>query len=96
MGYALSFAPEFFWGDGSVPREDLKPSRRPKCVYQALISLSEHEWNSLAHDVFHCPPESLDLDLVMRQILQTDTCRNLDNPVEVFIDPEGWYRLLIY
>lgn len=33
---------------------------------------------------------------VFRTILETNTCRNLDSPVEVFIDPAGDYTLLVY
>ncbi len=60
MAYALSFADEFFWGDDSVPRDELKPRPRPTSVYQAALSLTDEVWAALARDVFHCPPDNLD------------------------------------
>jgi hypothetical protein len=96
MAFALSFADEFFWGDGTVPPETLLPSDQPTSVYQALLSLTDRKWANLAHDVFGVPPEHLDPATVIGKVLETNTCRNLDSPVEVFVDPEGWYTLLIY
>lgn len=90
MAYALSFAPEFFWGDGSI-RSD-----RPICVYQAILSLPEDTWAGLARDVFDCAPDDLDPETVLCKVQETNTCRNLDSPVEVFVDSDGFYTLLIY
>lgn len=95
MAYALSFAPEFFWGDGSVASDDLAPSNRPTSVYQAIVSLTDDQWAALARDVFHCPPEYLDPPTVLAKV-ETDTCRNLDSPVEVLIDPDGYYTVFVY
>lgn len=94
MAYALSFADEFFWG--SIPHDELKPSPRPTSVYQAALSLSDAAWAALARDVFHCPPEYLDPETVVSKVQETNTCRNLDSPVEVLIDPDGWYSLFIH
>ena len=94
MSYALSFAPEFFWGDGSVSPEDMRPSNRPTCVYQALLSLSDDEWAALAADVFQVAPDDLDPAMVLEKIFETNTCQNLDSPVEVCI--EDWYSVRVY
>jgi hypothetical protein len=94
MLYALSFAPEFFWG--TVPVEKVKPNSRPTFVYQAVLSLTKAEWDNLARDVFHCPPDNLDVETVMAKIKETNTCANLDPPVDVFIDADGWYRVRVY
>ena len=96
MAYALSFAEDFFWGDPNVPPETLQPSERPTCVYQALVSLNAHEWTELARNVFGVEPDRLTIDAVISHIEETNTCGNLDAPVEIWIDAEGWYRLLIY
>ena len=96
MSFALSFAPEFFWGDGSVAPDDLPHSDRPTSVYQALLSLSEETWATIARDVFHCPPDNLDVPTVLAKIQETDTCRNLDSPVDVFIDVDGYYTVLVF
>lgn len=91
MAYALSFAPEFFWGDGP-----LRPSSHPTSVYQALLGLTPEQWTAIARDVFHCSPDHLDERTVLDRIFQTNTCRNLDSPVEVFVDPEGLYVVRVY
>ena len=94
MSYGLSFAPEFFWGDDSA--ENMKPSDRPTSVRQALSTLPDNQWAALARDLFGIEPSELELDMVMQRILETNTCRNLDSPVEVFVDREGFYSILVY
>ena len=94
MSYALSFAPEFFWGDDCI--ENMKPSDRPTSVRQALLSLPDDKWALLARDLFGVEPNDLELDTVMQRIIETNTCRNLDVPVEIWIDPEGYYSVLVY
>ena len=96
MSFALSFADEFFWGDDEIPPETLLRSPQPTSVYQALLSLTDHEWAELARDVFSVKPEHLDYATVIAKVRETNTCRNLDSPVEIYIDREGWYTLLIY
>jgi hypothetical protein len=96
MSFALSFAPEFFWGDGSATPENLAHSDRPTSVYQALLSLPDETWATIARDVFHCPPDNLDVPTVLAKVQETDACRNLDSPVEVQIDPAGCYTVLVY
>ena len=96
MAFAMSFAPEFFWGDGSIAPDDLPRSDHPTCVYQAIRSLSDDQWSALARDVFDCSPDDLDLESVLCKVQETNTCRNLDSPVGVYVDPEGFYTLLIH
>ena len=96
ISYALSFAPEFFWGDGSVPPDELPRSDRPTSVYQALVSLPEETWATIARDVFNCPPKNLDVPTALVKVEETNTCRNLDSPVEMFIDADGFYTVLVY
>lgn len=92
MPYALSFSPEFF------RQEDCGPPdvRRPTSVEQAVMNLSEEIWAALAEDVFGLDSSQLDVETVLRKIEETNTCRNLDSPVEVFIDPEGDFSVLVY
>ena len=40
--------------------------------------------------------DELEPDMVMQRILETNICRNLDSPVEVYIDHEGFYSILVY
>lgn len=94
MSYALSFAPEFFWG--TVPLDELKPSECPTSVYQALLSLSDKQWASLARETFGVEPNDLELEMVVHRIIETNICRNLDSPVEIFIDQDGFHSVLVY
>ncbi len=96
MAYALSFAPEFFWGDGSVAPRDLPRSDQPTSVYQAILSLPDDQWAALGRDVFDCNPEDLDPETVLCKVQETNTCRNLDSPVEVYIDLDGFYTLVVH
>jgi|ERR1051325_990382 hypothetical protein len=96
MAYALSFAPEFFWGDGATAPDELPRSEHPTSVYQAILSLADDEWAALARDVFNCPPEYLEPETVLTKVQETNTCRNLDSPVEVFVDVDGWHTLLVF
>ena len=94
MSYALSFAPEFFWGDESA--SEPTSTDRPTSVLQALKCLPDDQWDALSRDLFGVEPSELEPDIVMQRILETNTCRNLDSPVEVYIDHEGFYLILVY
>jgi hypothetical protein len=65
-------------------------------VYQAVLSLPHDRWTELARDVFHCDPDNLDVETVIEKIEKTNTCANLDPPVCVHIDQEGWFSVLVY
>ncbi len=94
MSYALSsFAPPFFLEDGdAIPRA----SKKPTSVLQVIVSLSNDEWESLAAELFHIDPGYLTIEGLLTKVEETNTCLNLDSPVEVFIDPEGAFTLLVY
>ncbi|MCA9078329.1 MAG: hypothetical protein KDA93_25095 [Planctomycetaceae bacterium] len=93
MAYGLTFSERFFLtGDP----DDMERSERPKCVYQALLSMRQETWDQMARDVFGCDPARLDPFTVLEQVRETDTCSNLDSPVQVWIDAEGWYDVLVY
>ncbi len=94
MSYALSFAPEFYWG--KVPVEKIKPSDRPTSVYQAILSLTDEQWASLARQLFGIEPNNLDVEMVMQRVAETNTCRNLDSPVEVWIDHDGFFSVVVH
>ena len=94
MSYALSFAPQFFWGD--APVEKIRPSERPRSVYQAILSLPDERWAALAREEFGVEPNELDVETVMQRVIETDTCRNLDPPVEVWIDQGGFFSVFVF
>ena len=93
MPYSLSFSEDFFI-DGDP--EEVRPSDWPTSVYKAILSMSEAKCNAIACEVFHVTPNRLDPLVVLDRIRQTNTCSNLENPVQVWIDHAGWYDLLVY
>ncbi|MEX1096291.1 MAG: hypothetical protein WED34_09595 [Planctomycetales bacterium] len=93
MPFSLSFSEEFFV-DGDI--DAVAPSDRPSSVMQAILSMSDETWNRIARDVFHVDPDHLDPLVVLERVRETNTCSNLDSPVSVWIDEEGWYDLRVY
>jgi len=95
MVYSHSFSPEFY-GDIYEPGE---PTSRPTTVAQAIVSMKELErdrWDRMAEEVFGVYGEHLSEDVVLEKILETDTVSNLTSPVEVWIDEDGYYTLLVW
>jgi hypothetical protein len=97
VAYPLSFSSEFFFSTKPQLGTDRDtPCDRPTTVEQALQNLSEKTWEKLARTVFHCEPQFLDIDTVVRMVVESNTCRNFDPPVEVYIDPEREFSVLVY
>jgi hypothetical protein len=42
------------------------------------------------------PADRLAPEAVVSKVIETDTCSNLDEPVEVWIDPGGYHSVLVY
>lgn len=100
MSYSLSFSESFFT-DETFPY-DTKASNRPTTVYQAIISLPKRDQVAIAREVLKSPhpvlyvmSESFACD-VLDKVRETDACSALSSPVEVYIDQEGWYSVLVY
>ena len=83
MAYALSFGPDFLRDESHDDSVAHTPRNRPTTVAQALVSLSNKTWSRLAREVFHCEPKFLDLETMLQMVEETNTCLNLDSPVEV-------------
>lgn len=96
MSYSLSFSPEFFLRDGEPYDSDRGPAEKPNSVWQAIISMPVDEWESMAKEVFNCEGEYLTPETVLEKIQETNTCSDLESPVEVWIDSEGNYRLMVW
>ena len=62
----------------------------------ALANLSGKTWSRLAREVFHCKPKFLDIEAVLQKVEETNTCLNLDSPVEVAIDLNVAFTVLVY
>ena len=93
MAFSLSFADDFY-----VP-EDLdavESTLRPTSVYEAILGIREEQWKEMCRDLFKCKSESVDADMVMSKIRETNTCTDLTPPVEVWVDDEGWYTVDVY
>jgi len=89
--YALtSFSASFFRTDDEFSK------LRPFTVEQAIAAMPRREWKRLARQCFHIDPRYLTIDAVLELVIQTNTCTTLSPPVEVWIDSEGFFRLLVY
>ena len=96
MTYALSFGPEFFRDEADDGLAARTPMKQPTSVSLALANLSDKTWSRLAREIFRCEPEFLDIETVIQKIEETNTCLNLDSPVEVCVDPDGDFAVLVY
>lgn len=96
MTYGLSFGPDFFWHGTQDHAQSRLRTERPTSVEQAVLQLSDETWAKLARDVFHCEPEFLTIAAVLEKIEETNTCLNLDSPVEVCVDRGGEFTVLVY
>ena len=89
MAYAHSFT-ERFYGDPYNPvRCD-----HPATVVDALASLTDDTWQRMSLDLFGCC--DVDLELALTKILETDTVTSFQPPVEVWIDPDGYYTVEVH
>lgn len=93
MAYSLSFTPEFFVGPYDLDGIEFDKDR-PTSVYQALVVMDTEDYLEMSEEVFGV--EDIDIETVMSKIEETDLCRNLDSPVEVYIDEEGYYSIYVY
>jgi hypothetical protein len=96
MAFGLTFSPEFFTGNNPPEAKPSRKSDQPTSVSEALMCLSQATWNEMADRVFGVDGSQLDLATVLAKVEETNTCLNLDSPVEVLIDPEGEFSVLVY
>ncbi len=99
MAYSLSFADSFYYGEDI---DNIEPSERPTSVMQAIESLTLEEKIVIARECLksEAPEIKATTEMfasnVLALIRETDTCSNLDSPVSVWIDAEGWHTLDVY
>lgn len=102
MSFSLSFSPEFFLAEGEpYDRSDLalNADGEPYSVYSALCLMKDKrpaEWNAMARELWQCPGKVLDPESVLEMIQATDSCATLSVPVEVYIDSEHCYSVLVH
>ena len=94
MSFDLSFSPEFFLGDAE-DYYDPELSDRPTSVIQAVVSLNASEWEKCC-EAAGLDPNQADVEDVLEVIKETNACANLDSPVEVYVDPKGYFTLRVY
>lgn len=95
MAFDLSFSPEFFIGPHDFDGVELD-RERPTSVYQAVQAMSDEDFAEMTREVFNCAPDFVDAEMVMEKIQETNACRDLRSPVEVYIDEEGYHSVLVY
>lgn len=97
--YELSFSPEFFFAEGE-PYDALSDTDRPVSVWAAIEGMrlnNPEEWAELAKEVFGLDkPDYLTPEAVLEKVQETNTCGTLSSPVDVWVDPEGDFRLDVY
>lgn len=95
MAFSLSFTSDFFIGPYDLEGAEFDRDR-PTSVYQAVQVMSDEEYEELAKEVFDCESEFLTPEAILQKVQETDTCTDLKSPVEVWIDEEGYYTVLVY
>jgi hypothetical protein len=89
MPFSLSFGDDFF--------NAIHGQSKPKSVYEALQQMPDDDWNEMCACIFpDAPVDMVDPDDVVTYIRETNTCTNLDSPVEVWIDLKGDFRINVY
>ena len=63
---------------------------------KAIHSLSDAQRVELARKVFRCSVSAMTDSMLLDSIRETDTCTDLSPPVEVWIDRQGFFTLLVY
>ncbi len=77
--------------------------QRIKCnahvwLYNTLVSLPEVELSDMRSEFDIADEASFDAVIaqLMAMVREVSTCSNLNVPVEVWIDSEGWYTVRVY
>lgn len=102
MSYDLCFSPEFFLAEGEPydrPDFAVNAKGQPTSVWSAICLIKEYEpklWQEIAEKFFNTTGEFLTEDSVLTLIRKTNTCSNLNSPVEVWLDPQRNYTLHVY
>jgi len=96
MSFSLGFSPEFFFAESEPYDGGYGQQEEPWSVWMAIHSMSVKDWNRMAEEVFEVEPEYLTPETVLDKIRETDSCRDLTSPVEVYIDEGGWHSVYVY
>jgi len=92
LAYAHSFSADFY-GDAYYGEYEHR-SRRPVDLSEAIFSMTKREYRKLCRRKFN--GFEAGVEDIMLMAIETDTVSNFDSPVEVWIDPDGDFRVLVY
>ena len=96
MSFDLSFSAEFFFAEAEPYDGGYGVQERPWSVWMAIHSMSQEDWTRMAEDVFSVDAKYLTPETVLDKIRETNSCANLNTPVEVYIDEGGWHSIYVY
>jgi hypothetical protein len=99
MSYELGFSTEFFLAPGEPYDVDVALTHKPVSVWQAIVCMKQlqpNNWKELAREVFDLEPQFLTYEMVFDMVQKTNTCSNLSEPVRVWIDGAGLFRLNVW
>ena len=94
MSYGLSFTEQFFTG---CDHSGVRVMDRPDTVVDALWTMRvcrNKTWQDMCRDVFG--QSVVAIDDALARVRETNACSNLDSPVTVWIDEEGYYTVDVY
>ena len=108
MSYSLSFANDFYYSEEDYGNWDILETDQPTNCMDALIHYYLYQrkeflemltkvFNAdLAHHVKVIGSYTSMVHELLDKIKETNTCSNLSNPVEVWIDSDGDYTIFVY
>ena len=100
MSYDLSFDDSFFFAEGepfdlTVPAVNSR--QRPVSVWSAIEMMDHEDWTTMCMELWpDVDPYMVTAGMVLDRIRETNTCKNLNSPVEVYIDPQGIHSVLVW
>ena len=69
----------------------------PESVAEALAAMPEEEWGVMCRDLFpDDDTEDISVTEVLELVRKTNTCSNMDTPVEVWIDENGYHTVRVW
>lgn len=94
MAFDLSFSEEFFTGTVDYPER----SETPTSVLQALVSMEPAEWAEYCREHLNGvdPDAECAARAALKRVREVNTCTDLRSPVEVWLEPEGYYSVRVY
>lgn len=96
MAFDLSFSPEFFFQEGEpYDRHDLAINEEgnPISLWSAIEMLSDSELESISKVL---NVQSISSEMIISQIEKVNTCSNLNSPVEVWVDKNGYIKIKVW